>query len=242
MSSEGADPVTCWVIGGGCYGAGYIRQFRKARARAKMPASRWVVLDRDPACRAAGEAHPEDPLEIRNGEWRDLLAGIIASESRPHDLIVPSPFQGTLVADWLADEAARAGRELFPLPMDEVGEGLRFDQAGADSHTRFVSFAGWTCPVHCIEPPTCPATRGAKAWDLRDSMAEYARAGGYTLLPFTCLHWLYGVGVTPVREFLAAREHVRQGPAGPLLVASMSTCHGALSAFTLGEPHRTLRA
>lgn len=235
MSGGVADPITCWVIGGGCYGSGYIRQFRKAHARGKMPPSRWVVLDRDSHCRAVEEFRPDDPLTFRTGQWRDLLADILATEARPHDYIIPSPFQGTLVADWLADEARRAGRTLLPLAMEEVGEGLRFEQAGAEFHVRYVSYAGWTCPVHCIEPPKCPAIRAPKAWDLRDSMAAYARARDFTLLPFTCLHWLYGVGVTPVQEFLDARERLRHGPAGRLLVASMSTCHGALSAWELGE-------
>ncbi len=226
-------PITCWVIGGGCYGSGYVRQFRKARARGKMPLSRWVVLDRDPDCRAAGERRPEDSLEIRAGEWRLLLAEIVRGELQPGDLVIPSPFQGMLFADWLADEAAAAGHRVEPEPIGPVESGLRFEQAGDGAHVRYVSFAGWTCPVHCIEPARCPATRGPKDWDLRETMAAWSGAHDYKLLSFTCLHWLYGVGAIPATELLAAREHVRSGKPGRYLVASTSTCHGALSTWRL---------
>lgn len=229
--------MTIFIIGGGCYGSGYLRQFRKARARGKMPVARWVVLDRDAGCRAATERAPEDDLEIRAGEWRALLAAAIASgELQAGDLVVPSPFQGALVTDWLRDEAAGVGRSLTPVAGGELGHGLRFEQAAPAGDVRYVSFAGWTCPVHCIEPATCPATRGPKDWDLRDTLREVSNERAYDrLFTFSCLHWLYGVGAVPAEEFLDARRYVREGPPGKLLLASLSTCHGALSAFELAD-------
>jgi hypothetical protein len=225
--------TTSWIIGGGCYGAGYVRQFRKARARGKLPPGRWVVLDRDPDCPAARERLPDDPLEVHIGEWRDLLITMMSAELKPGDRIIPSPFQGTLIADWLTEEARLVGRRLEPVELPEMGAGLRYEQAVGE-HQRFVSFAGWTCPVHCIEPPKCPAIRSAKAWDLRDTARDYgAREGFSTVLSFACLHWLYGVGAVPACAFLEARAHVREGPAGRLLLASLSTCHGAFSGFLL---------
>lgn len=225
------------IIGGGCYGSGYLRQFRKARARGKLPEAAWIVLDRDPGCRAVGEREAQDPLAFRTGEWRDLLAGLLASgELGAGDLVVPSPFQGSLVSDWLQDEAKAAGRMLSPLPIGEVGHGLRFEQASPAGDVRFVSFAGWTCPVHCIEPPKCPITRGPKDWDLRGTMRTVAVEQGYDrLLSFTCLHWLYGVGAVPAEEFLEARAYVRSAASADFIMASMSTCHGAVSAWRLTQ-------
>lgn len=225
------------VIGGGCYGSGYLRQFRKARARGKLPLASWIVLDRDRNCRAVSEMEAGDPLRFRTGEWRALLTEMLASgELSEGDLVVPSPFQGALVSDWLQDEARAAGRSLTSLPVGELGHGLRFEQASPGGDVRFVSFAGWTCPVHCIEPAKCPVTRGPKDWDLRNTMRTVAAERGYArLLSFTCLHWLYGVGAVPAEEFLAARRHVREEPPGDLLLASMSTCHGAVSAWRLTD-------
>ncbi len=229
--------VNVWIIGGGCYGSGYVRQLRKARDHGKLPPSRWILLDRDSHCRAWVDRDPADSLSLRVGEWAQLIAGAVAAgEIGPGDHLVPSPFQGALVADWLRLEAAAAGRNLGSAPLAPMGEGTRYDQAAGEDQ-RYVSFADWTCPVHCIEPPRCPATRGPKAWDLRDSVYPYARAAGFdTVLAFPCLHWRFGVGTVPAAAFLAARERIRGGPAGRILLASMSTCHGALTGLELGPP------
>jgi hypothetical protein len=227
--------MNVFIIGGGCYGSTYVRQLRKALANDKIPPGRWVVLDRDPNCRVRSEVQAGDPVEFRVSTWVDALTDIVATgELQAGDLVVPSPFQGTLISDWLQAEAAAAGRELAPLPLGGIGEGLRFEQADPAGQVRYVSFAGWTCPVHCIEPSKCPATRGPKAWDLRETLQTYAAREGFdAVLPFACLHWAYGVGTVPSEQFLAARGVVREGESNRLLVASLSTCHGAISAWQL---------
>ncbi len=227
--------ISCWIIGGGCYGAGYVKQFRKATARGKMPAARWIVLDQNSDCKAEQERQPGDPLEVRVGDWADLLAAAIAAgELKPGDQIIPSPFQGPLISRWLTLEAAAVGRSLKPVVLPELGRGLRYEQIADDQAVRYVSFAGWTCPVHCIEPPKCPAIRGPKDWDLRETVADFAVSEGFgEPLAFTCLHWLYGVGATPGSTFLEARRRMREAPPGRFLVASLSTCHGAISGWEL---------
>lgn len=226
--------MNVFIIGGGCYGSTYVRQLRKASARGKIPQAKWVVLDRNPDCQVQRERLATDPLEIRVGAWADLLHEIVTTGAlESGDLIIPSPFQGTLVSDWLQAEARQGGREMQSIPLGPVGEGLRFEQADQSGSVRYVSFAGWTCPVHCIEPPKCPITRGPKDWDLRDSLRDYARREAFdAVLQFACLHWAFGVGAVPAEQFLAARETVRTMK-GQLLIASVSTCHGAVSAWRI---------
>lgn len=225
--------ITVWIVGGGCYGSGYVRQLRKARDRGRLPPSRWVILDRDPMCRAWLNRQSTDPLELRQDAWVESLTAICAAgELQADDQLVPSPFQSTLITDWLAREAVAAGRQITPTALPPIRRGLRFESEVA-AHFRYASFADWQCPVHCIEPPTCPATRAPKTWDMRATLADMASHQGAHLLAFPCLHWYFGVGTVPGAALLQAREHVRTGAPGPVLVASLSTCHAAVSAWVL---------
>src|SRR5437879_6139100 len=51
-------------------------------------------------------------------------------------------------------------------------------------HTRFVSFADWICPTHCIEPAVCPAIGRTRTWEMGDAvrgLADRLRATGEPL-------------------------------------------------------------
>src|SRR2546422_1779014 len=42
---------------------------------------------------------------------------------------------------------------------------------GADpDRARYVSFADWICPTHCIEPAVCPAIGSARTWEMGDAV------------------------------------------------------------------------
>jgi hypothetical protein len=228
---------TCWIIGGGCYGSSYLRQFRKAALRGKMPKTRWVVLDRNPDCQATLEIGPEDPLEFIFGEWEDILLQSFSNNKiKQNDLIIPSPFQGPLIFNWLKKEADLVDRVMLPIQLPEIGGGLLYEKLGADKLTRYSSFADWVCPPFCIEPQICPVTKGLKSWDMRDLISNYAvEKNIMKTYFFVCLHWIYGVGGMPADAFLKARSFVREGPPGDFLISSMSTCHGATSAWNLSN-------
>jgi hypothetical protein len=226
---------TIVVVGGGCYGAYYVRQLRRAAERAALKFDRLVVVDRDPACAVSRE--PGADVQLRALEWRDFFAGWLADEAIEGDAIVPSPLMPHLLFQWLEHRA----REQWPARRVEVRTpspiaGVPWQRVGSDG-TRYVSFAEWTCPVNCIEPRTCPHTRGERTWSLPPSLTAHlqaARAAGEPLdgpAIFHCTHRAYGVGMIDVADVLGAAralsEAAVRGPAN-LLVGTVSHCHGAL--------------
>jgi hypothetical protein len=126
-----------------------------------------------------------------------------------------------------------------PVPL---GPGTPYDTQAPDG-TRYVSFADWLCPTHCIEPATCPVIRAPRTWEMAEAMQELAHrldATAPTAGPvlFTCRHRVYGVGMFDVDTVLAGDALVSDaGAAGhptDVLVATISACHGAASLLHLG--------
>jgi len=233
------------VVGGGCYGSFYAGQLLRARAHGSAAWERLLVIDRDPACRLARDGIGGDGVELRVQEWGaffDEYLGSAAPADAP-DAIVPSPLMPHLMFEWLLRAARRRwpGREVVrrsvPLPS-----GMPYDVLHPDG-TRYVSFADWLCPVHCVEPATCPVIRGPRTWEMSDALAEVTerlgRAGpvaGPVL--FVCRHRTYGVGMFDVAEVLAGAAAVVAAGAGgravDVLVGTVSSCHGAVSLLHLG--------
>jgi hypothetical protein len=226
---------TIVVVGGGCYGSYYVRQLRRAADRLALAFGRIVVVDRDPACAVSRE--PGMDLELRVLDWRDFFARWLSDEAGDGDAVVPSPLMPHLLFQWLEHRA----REQWPARRVEVRTpsaiaGVPWQRVGSDG-TRYVSFAEWTCPVNCIEPRTCPHTRGDRTWSLPPSLAAHlrsARAAGEPLdgpAIFHCTHRAYGVGMIDVADVHGAarvlHEAANRGPAN-LLVGTVSHCHGAL--------------
>jgi hypothetical protein len=134
--------------------------------------------------------------------------------------------------------------ETRPVPQ---GPGTPYDTSAPDG-TRYVSFADWLCPVHCIEPATCPVIRAPRTWEMTDALvAMTARlavrrpTAGPVL--FTCRHRVYGVGMFDVASVLDGDALVAAAGAGPgpvdVVVATLSACHGAASLLHLGPSPRS---
>jgi hypothetical protein len=209
------------VIGGGAVGAGQVRQLLRAAAAGRLQAGRIRVVDRDPNCAAAGLR--DHCVEVETAEWSDWLRRHLAGLG-PEDHLVPYHWAPHLLFDWLAGEAARAGfrvaRGAAPPPR-----GLPFD-AHTAAGDRALSYAAWVCPPTCIEPALCPHTRGPRDWSLAGDLDRDGEWPDRVVL--RCLHFVYGVGTTPVGEVLTARDHLlagaRQGRRR-WLVATSSHCH-----------------
>jgi hypothetical protein len=113
---------------------------------------------------------------------------------------------------------------------------MPWERAAPDGR-HYVSFAEWMCPVNCIEPARCPATRGPRDWSMPPALAAYAeaeRAAGHPLdgpIIFHCLHRVWGVGMIDADAVISAdrviADAARHGEAR-LLVGTVSHCHGAL--------------
>lgn len=234
------------VVGGGCYGSFYAGQLLRARERGAAGWERLLVVDRDPECRVAREIPAESGVEVIVDDWStffDRYLGAASSTGGPPDAIVPSPLMPHLMYEWLLRRARRRwpGRTVEPHPVP-LGPGTPYDVQAPDG-TRYVSFADWLCPTHCIEPATCPVIRAPRTWEMGEAMhalAERLDADHPTAGPvlFTCRHRVYGVGMFDVASVLQGDAVVAEaGGAGAevdVLVATISACHGAASLLHLG--------
>lgn len=229
------------VIGGGCYGTFYAGQLALARDRGKLEYRRVLVVDRDPGCQAARELEPRADRRLVDAEWDEFLTTFLAAPANhtdPTDAIVPSPLMPHLMAGWLEAEARRTwpGRATARQPLP-TAVGTPYESTGPDG-TRYLSFADWICPVHCIEPLTCPVIRGPRTWELSDSLAAYVRQqelAGPAI--FLCRHQAFGVGMFLASEARQARQElVAAGAAGgavDFVIGTVSRCHGAVSVLHL---------
>jgi hypothetical protein len=236
------------VVGGGCYGGYYVRQLRRAREAGALSWERLIVVDRDPDCAVTKDA---DDVVLIHREWGSFFAEYLgessqrAPEASKQHAIVPSPLMPHLMGQWVMSRARARwpGRMMRFAPVDGAVD-VPWQRTGEDG-THYVSFATWECPINCIEPRTCPHTRGARAWSLPPTLRafiETERLRGRRIdgpAVFHCVHRAYGVGMFGVDEVLAADALVAQvaaGRAAEVLVGTVSHCHGALSVLELAAP------
>lgn len=242
------------IVGGGCYGTFYAGQLLKARERGAVRWRRLLVVDRDAGCPAGAAIAAGEDAELVAQEWGGFFDGFFAG-ARPvpdaPDAIVPSPLMPHLMYEWLLRRARSRwpGREVGTRPVTAPA-GTPYDVLAPDG-TRYVSFADWLCPVHCIEPATCPIIRAPRTWEMGDAMAGLAHRLGAahpTAGPvlFTCRHRVYGVGMFDVAAVLEGDAAVARagadGTAVDVLVGTVSACHGAASLLHLGADESVMRA
>jgi hypothetical protein len=244
---------TISIVGGGCYGSYYLRQLHRARRAGAIAWERLVVVDHRRDCQVAtslGEGS-DDRCELVTAEWDDYFDATLGAAADGNvrradgaaDAIVPSPLMPHLALSWLERRArARVGADAVRrLPLT-VPPPTPWQRAGTDG-THYASYATWTCPVNCVEPVRCPATRGHRAWSMPDAMRHYVQElpeGARLLGPlvFHCSHRAYGVGMIDVDAIVDADRfiagHADRGPA-EFLVATVSHCHGALGRLAVGR-------
>jgi hypothetical protein len=236
------------IVGGGCYGTFYAGQLERARARDRVTYRNLLVVDRDPDCQITRELAPDPSRQLVVSNWSDFFDDFLDGSSAPGgseaaDAIVPSPLMPHLMYEWLVRRAHRRwpGRtiETRPLALDP---GTPYDMSAPDG-TRYVSFADWICPTHCIEPAICPVIRAPRTWEMADAMTDIARrldlstpTAGPVL--FVCEHRVFGVGMFDVSAVLAGDVTVvsageARSPVN-VLVGTVSRCHGAVNLLHLG--------
>jgi hypothetical protein len=245
---------TIVVVGGGCYGSYYVRQLGRASSADALSAERVLVVDRDPACRVATGLQSERKmkLELVVSDWTaffdsylgDAAARTEVDDGELPDAIVPSPLMPHLMYEWI-ERRARARwpqRVVETRPLDPPA-GIPWQKRGADG-TQYVSFAEWVCPVNCVEPELCPATRGPRSWSMPPAVlaaTEEARRNGRNLagpVIFHCQHRAYGVGMFDTSDVIAGDALVQRAAAAgaaEVLVGTVSHCHGALTVLAIGE-------
>ncbi len=234
------------IMGGGCYGAFYLGQLTAARRKAALRFRRVLVVDHDPDCQAAAQI-VEAGCELVVSRWDNFLDQYLDPAQRDRDnltdTIVPTPLMPHLLAHWL-ERQARArwpDREVSLVPA-EAPLGTPYDRLHADG-VRYVSFADWLCPTHCVEPLLCPAIKAPRTWDMSEAVTSWTAAHGRgrpTVAPalFNCRHLAFGVGMYPARAAFDGFNRflpVGDSPSGgDLVIGSISSCHGAIALLRVG--------
>jgi hypothetical protein len=236
------------IVGGGCYGTFYAGQLVRAAERERAEYRRLLVVDRNPDCRFAREIGSGDDRALIVSEWDDffdefLTCKVTDSGEGPADTIVPSPLMPHLMYYWLLRQAQSRwpGRRVETRPVP-VGPGTPYD-VGAPDGTRYVSYADWICPTHCIEPAICPITRAPRTWEMADAMQGLTRSLGRSRptagpVLLVCEHRVFGVGMFDVSAVAAANATVATagapGTSVDIVVGTISSCHGAVNLLHLG--------
>jgi hypothetical protein len=233
-------------VGGGCYGTFYAGQLAKAKARGKVDFRSVIVVDRDPDCRARRELGAAPDRQFVTREWTAFFDGFFTDAADDH--IVPSPHMPHLMFEWVLARARRRWPERAVTVEPVPGAlGTPYDRTAADG-TRYVSFADWICPTHCIEPAVCPAIGAPRTWEMGEAveaLAETLRKEGRRVAGpalFVCRHHVFGVGTFAAEAVLAGDRLVEatgaSGEAACVLVGTISSCHGAVNLVSLGAVSR----
>ncbi len=127
-------------------------------------------------------------------------------------MIVPSPLMPHLMAELAGAARARSMARPRPSALVPAVEplGTPYDRLHTDG-VRYVSFADWLCPVHCVEPLRCPMIHAPRTWEMGEAVTAWTAAHGQqhpTAGPalFACRHVAYGVGMYPAHLALDARD------------------------------------
>jgi hypothetical protein len=244
------------VIGGGCYGRYYVRQLQRAARAGAIATERLVVVDRNPECTVATETATGNhepwlvPVELRQQDWREFFPDYLGRAAADRsggagDAIVPSPLMPHLMAEWLVSRA----RDRWPARSVETHPLLQTPelpwQRRAPDGTHYVSYADWICPVNCVEPRTCPHTRGTRDWSLATWLPNFAAAGEdvgvetrvrRAAVVLHCRHRAYGVGMFDTAEVIAGDDAIREAGAtgaADVLIGTVSHCHGAITRLVI---------
>jgi len=237
------------IVGGGCYGTFYAGQLVRAADRGAVRYRRLLVVDHNRACRFGTEVGPGGDRELVLRDWGEFFdewlgAAAAPSPGEPPDAIVPSPLMPHLMYDWLVRRARARwpGRQIEPRELP-VGPGTPYDVAAPDL-TRYVSFADWLCPTHCIEPSICPVIRAPRTWEMGEALERLTEQLGRSTptagpVLFVCRHRVYGVGMFDVAAVLAGDAVVAEAGAVhrsvDVVVGTVSSCHGAAGLLHLGH-------
>ncbi len=231
------------IVGGGWYGSFYTRQLLRATSKIKF--EKLHIVDHNPDCQVVQEFgysqerivyHFQDWKEYFSNYFEDLLSKHRRGE-KSDDHYVPPCIAPHIIFDLFLEKAKKRHPSLtfFPKPFEPT-LGTPLDMKLPTGH-RALSFATWTCPYSCIEPPTCPRTQGPKDLDMKSYLTKFFQNTGTQFQPdsihlFQCRHLAMGVATIPMREilheYLAFEKIVSQAGRHLSTMATLSSCHGLI--------------
>jgi hypothetical protein len=212
-----------------------------------------IVVDRNPDCQAKRELGDAADRAFIVSDWAeffDQFLTVRASDrptdnARDDDQIVPSPHMPHLMFEWVLRRARQRwpGRDVSEAPVPGAMP-TPYDRPGTSDATRYVSWADWICPTHCIEPALCPAIGAPRTWEMSETvnaLADQLRAGGRAVSGpalFVCKHQVFGVGMFSAESVRAGDRLIEEAGAigaAEVLIGTISSCHGALNLLSLGR-------
>ena len=203
-----------------------------------------IVVDRNADCRARRELGEAADRRFATCDWTAFFDAFLPEAG--DDFIVPSPHMPHLMFEWVLRRArARWPRRTVGVESVPGDLGTPYDRpGGGPDQARYVSFADWICPTHCIEPALCPAIGAPRTWEMADAvrgLAQRLRQGGRPVAGpalFVCKHHVFGVGTFAADAVRTGDRLVAEagasGAAAEVLVGTISSCHGALNLLTIG--------
>lgn len=240
MEKAIAKIATFHVVGGGCFGSQYVRWLLKARAQGSVEFDRIRAIDRDSHCKLVRKGPADPDLEVVAADWIDYAAELLrrpAGETAA-DHWVPSPLSPHILFLAMLRAARAEGYRLIPAPFREhPPTPVRFELPNGNLA---ISFAEWTCPVNCIEPEICPATKGPRDWDMKPALARHfgGREEELSAQVLQCQHLVHGVGTIPFGEIAAGYARLladlKRG-LSRVAVATVSSCHGIIGLAELRD-------
>ena len=230
------------VIGGGCYGSWYTQQLARAQSSGALSVTEVTVVNRNANCKVATGLDEQKygtlNVTLAVSTWANYLDQWLteSDEALTHQAMVPSPLMPHLLLDWLVARAQSRwpNRSVTVEPLSKAPR-TPWERAAPDGR-HYVSFAEWMCPINCIEPVLCPATKGPRSWSMPPALSAYVaaqpperRLSGPVV--FHCTHRTHGVGMIDAAPIAQADANIATwGDAQPIevLVGTVSHCHGAL--------------
>jgi len=209
-----------------------------------------IVVDRNADCQAQRELGEAPDRQFVVSEWTAFFdhwfsdARRTTHDAGDDDHIVPSPHMPHLMFEWVLRRARQRwpGRAVSVAPVPGAIP-TPYDRPGTNDATRYVSWADWICPTHCIEPALCPAIGAPRTWEMSETvtaLAEQLRAAGRSVSGpalFVCKHQVFGVGMFSAESVRAGDRLVERAgseQAAEVLIGTISSCHGALNLLTVG--------
>ncbi|HTI04457.1 MAG TPA: hypothetical protein VL549_04020 [Gemmatimonadales bacterium] len=203
------------------------------------------MVDRNADCQARRELGEAADRRFVISDWSNFFDTFLSDAQRTthdaqEDQIVPSPHMPHVMFDWVLKRARerwpRRAVSVAPVPGTVP---TPYDRpSGAADATRYVSWADWICPTHCIEPALCPAIGAPRTWEMTDTVHDLAaRIGASGPALFVCKHQVFGVGMFSAESVRAGDRLVAAAGAhreAEVLIGTISSCHGALNLLRVG--------
>ncbi len=226
-----------YVVGGGCFGTQYTKWLLRSVGLGWLEFEKIYVIDKNSECKINKEVQ-DKRVQWVNQDWLEFFPKLVAdhfdNQKYFNDQWVPSPLSPHLIYHAFVKALAQLLQVAIQHQsfVEDPQAPTKFNLPNGDLA---MSHAQWRCPVNCIEPARCPAKRDTRTWEMRQTMQALQQNTHYDSLHFVqCQHLCHAVGTIAVRqifsEFKMLLDKVRQKQVKNFAVATVSSCHGILSA------------